>query len=547
MSEDEKMDYVYAVISLLAGLGCFLLGFKILSENIEKLASNSLKKMFNKTSNRRLIGVGIGAGVTAIIQSSSATTVMIVGLVNAQIIDLYQATSLIMGANIGTTITAQIVALQSFDLINFAMIFAFFGMFIEMLAKKDKTKTIGMALTGLGVVFLALKFMSSSMSIFKESTFFIQALQKIHNPFLLLFIGIFLTAIIQSSSAVTTILISMVSVGLVIGNGGNSILYVILGSNIGTCVTALLSSLGASANAKRASMIHLLFNLFGAMIFLIVLLLFPSFHERTFAKWFTYPTTQIAMFHTFFNVTITLLFLPFSKWFVKMASLIIKDQKKEQSISFIDDRFLNTPSLAMSQAIKETIRLGSQSMEALNQAIDGFVQKNLSIRGEIEKKIKEIDGINEHILNYLIKLSAEDITTEDEKMISSLHHILNDFYREAEIADNMLKYTKESVQNHLQFSDHVYESIKQLQQMLNQQFNNVKEFVFSKNYVLIKKIEEMEETIDEFRKVLIKSHIRRLEEGICSPASSGVFINLISNLERAGDHLNYIAHSIIVD
>lgn len=539
------MDYVYAVISLLAGLGCFLLGFKILSENIEKLANNSLKKLFNKTSNRRLVGVGIGAGVTAIIQSSSATTVMIVGLVNANVIDLFQATYLIMGANIGTTITAQIVALQSFDLANIAMIFAFIGMFIHMLSKKDKTKTIGMALTGLGIVFLALKFMSTSMNVVKESTFFIEMLQSINNPVLLLLCGIILTAIIQSSSAVTTILISMVSVGLVIGNGGNSILYVILGSNIGTCITALLSSIGANTNAKRASIIHLLFNLFGAILFFVILLIFPSFNDKTFAHWFAFPTTQIAMFHTFFNVISTLVFLPFAPLFVKISSWLIKDKEKVQNVSFIDERFLNTPSVAMTQVIKETIRLGSLSMDALNLSIDGFIHKDLLIQDEVNAKIKEIDKINENIINYLIKISSVDISTEDEKMISTLHHMLNDFYREAEIADNMLKYTKETIQNHLVFSNNVYESITRLKEMLNEQFHNVKELVFTRNYILIKRIEELEESIDEFRKILINSHIKRLEEGICSPTSSGVFINLISNLERAGDHLNYIAHSII--
>lgn len=539
------MDYVYAVISLLAGLGCFLLGFKILSENIEKLANNSLKKLFNKTSNRRLVGVGIGAGVTAIIQSSSATTVMIVGLVNANVIDLFQATYLIMGANIGTTITAQIVALQSFDLANIAMIFAFIGMFIHMLSKKDKTKTIGMALTGLGIVFLALKFMSTSMNVVKESTFFIEMLQSINNPVLLLLCGIILTAIIQSSSAVTTILISMVSVGLVIGNGGNSILYVILGSNIGTCITALLSSIGANTNAKRASIIHLLFNLFGAILFFVILLIFPSFNDKTFAHWFAFPTTQIAMFHTFFNVISTLVFLPFAPLFVKISSWLIKDKEKVQNISFIDERFLNTPSVAMTQVIKETIRLGSLSMDALNLSIDGFIHKDLLIQDEVNAKIKEIDKINENIINYLIKISSVDISAEDEKMISTLHHMLNDFYREAEIADNMLKYTKETIQNHLAFSNNVYESITRLKEMLNEQFHNVKELVFTRNYILIKRIEELEESIDEFRKILINSHIKRLEEGICSPTSSGVFINLISNLERAGDHLNYIAHSII--
>lgn len=401
------MNYVYAFISLLSGLGAFLLGFKILSESVEKLANNRLRKLFSKKSNNRFIQVGIGALVTAIIQSSSASTVMIVGLVNSNMISLFQATALIMGANIGITITAQIVALESFDFINFAMICAFIGVFMNMLAKKDKTKTAGLALAGLGLVFLALKFMSTSMSIFKESQTFVDLLSSISNPFLLLLIGIFFTALLQSSSAVTTMLISMVGSGIVIGAGGNSILYVILGSNIGTCITALFSSLGASTNAKRASVIHLLFNVFATTLFMIVLLCFPRFNEFTFAKWFSHESTQIAMFHTFFNVASTLIFIGFINVFVKLSMFFVKDKKQTINDSLIDDRFLRTPSIAISQTVKETIRLGTLSMESLNLAIDSFVGKDLSQEETIKEKIKEIDLINEHILSYLIKISSK--------------------------------------------------------------------------------------------------------------------------------------------
>ena len=243
-------EYVVAVIELLAGLGALLIGFKLLSDNIEKLANSGVKKLFNKTSKNRWVGVGIGAAVTAIIQSSGASTVMIVGFVNAGIMDLFQATAMIMGANIGTTITAQIAALDAFDVGTFAMLLAFIGTFMSMIAKKDKTKTIGLALGGLGLVFLALGYMGDAMDIFKKSQAFTDLLQNVNNPLLLLLIGIGFTALIQSSSATTTILITMVGAGLAIGNSPNAILYVVLGSNIGSCVTALLSSISASNVAK---------------------------------------------------------------------------------------------------------------------------------------------------------------------------------------------------------------------------------------------------------------------------------------------------------
>ena len=350
------MDYVYAFVQLLSGLGAFLIGFKILSENIEKLANSGLKKLFNKTSKNRFLGVLIGLVVTAIIQSSGTTTVMIVGFVNAGLMNLFQATAMIMGANIGTTITAQIVALNSFNIAKFLIVFCFIGIFGSMIVKSEKSKTIFLCLAGLGLVFLSLDLMVSSMNGFKDSETIRNLLSSISNPFVLFLIGIVFTALLQSSSALTTIIISMVTANLVIGNGGNSVLYIILGSNIGSCVTALLSSIGASTNAKRASFIHFFFNVTGSLIFIVLLLCIPSFMDNTFVKWFSQPGTQIAMFHTFFNVACTLIFLPFVNVFVKISEFVIKDKKEEKTTSLLDERFLKTPTIAINQAIKETLK-----------------------------------------------------------------------------------------------------------------------------------------------------------------------------------------------
>ena len=354
----EGPDYVSAIIGLLAGLGALLIGFKLLSDNIEKLANTGLKKLFNKTSGNRWVGIGIGASVTAIIQSSGATTIMVVGFVNAGLMTLFQATAMIMGANIGTTIT----------------LLAFIGAFMNMLCKNDKIKTTGLALAGLGLVFISLDFMKTSMKVFSDADAFTNLLQQVGNPFLLLFIGIALTAMLQSSSALTTILIAMVSAGLMIGNDANDIIYVVLGTNIGSCVTALLSSFGASTNGKRASLIHLMFNTFGSIIMFIVLLLWPTFMETTFQKWFPgAPGTQIAMFHTFFNVLFTLLFAPFINIFVFLATKLIPDKKEETYESFIDDRFLTTSGVALSQATKEVARMGRMAIDTLNTSIDAFI------------------------------------------------------------------------------------------------------------------------------------------------------------------------------
>ena len=541
---------IEAIIGLLAGLGALLIGFKLLSDNIEKLATSGLKKLFNKTSKNPWVGVGIGAAVTAIIQSSGASTVMVVGFVNAGLMTLFQATAMIMGANIGTTVTAQIAALGSFDIGLYATLLVFIGAFMNMLCKKEKPRTIGLALAGLGLVFLALNFMSDSMKYFTsaESDINITAiLQSVTNPFLLLLVGVVLTALLQSSSALTAILISMLTAGLVVGRAGSSdILFIVLGTNIGSTVTALLSSLGASTNAKRASLIHLLFNTFGSVIYFIILLLWPTFYADTFGVWFVgAPQTQLAMFHTFFNVSMTLLFIPFIKYFVHIATLLIKDKKTVLYESMIDDRFLKTPSVAVMQVSKEVVRMGSLAMETLNVSIDAFINHDYGAKETVVEKIKIIDAMNTDILEYLVKVSAQDITPNESKFVSVLHHSLNDFYRAVEIADNMMKYTRHLVEDPLKFSDTVFEEINLFKSKLNDQFNHIQKVILQKDFKLLAEIDKLEDEMDKLRSQMINEHIARLERGECSPISSGVYINLVSNLERAGDHLHLIAHNVV--
>ena len=550
-NEASSPDYVSAIIGLLAGLGALLIGFKLLSDNIEKLATTGLKKLFNKTSENPWVGVGIGASVTAIIQSSGASTIMIVGFVNAGLITLFQATAMIMGANIGTTVTAQIAQLGTFgegvpDIGFYATLLAFVGAFMNMLCKKEKPKTFGLVLAGLGLVFVSLNLMKDSLSVFSEENGPVQMLlSQINNPFLLLIIGVILTALLQSSSALTSILLVMVSQGLQVGTDSNAILYIILGTNIGSCATALLSSFGASTNGKRASLIHLLFNTFGSMIFFVVLTLWPTFMDDTFGSWFASSATQIAMFHTFFNVLFTLLFLPFIKVFVKIANLLIPDKKEVLYESFIDDRFLTTPSVAVMQVAKEVVRMGSLAMETLNVGVDGFINHNMEAREEVNSKIKIIDAMNTDILAYLVKISALDINPEESQFVSILHHSLNDFYRAIEIADNMCKYTRHLVEDPLVFSKAVFEEIDLFRNKLNNQFFMVEKILLEKEFELLEKVDSLEDEMDKLRSKMIRDHIARLEKGECSPISSGVYINLVSNLERAGDHLHTIAHNVV--
>lgn len=547
------MDYVYSVITILAGCGVFLLGFKLLSDNMEKLAGNGLKRLFNKTSDKKLVGVGLGAAATAVVQSSAITTVMVIGFVNTGIMSLKQAATIIMGANIGTTITAQIVALQAFNLNVFFMALAFIGMAMNMFSKKDKVRLAGIALAGLGIVFVGLDVMSGAMEGEMIHAALETVLSKATNPVFLLFIGVAFTALIQSSSAVTTIIIAMAMQGLIVGGGGNAVLYVILGSNIGSCVTALISSIGTSVNARRASIIHLLFNVIGAVIFMVVLLIFPQFQEKTFERWFSSPETQIAMFHTFFNVLCTLMFLPFTNVLVKLAMLIVPETKTEEKAEepesgakfvYMDKRFLNSPALAISQLKKETFRMADMAMASLATAFNGFIRRDVSTVENVAANNEKIADLSKSISDYLVKVSAAGPSLEDEKKISALHNNVGDIVRISELADNLTKYTRKTINENLTFSPVVGTKLSEMYALLQEQYSLVKRIVLMKEYNIMNESDETEDRVDNMRRSLIADHIERMQRGECNAENNPVFINLVSNLERVGDHLNYVAHSV---
>lgn len=547
------MDYVYSVITILAGCGVFLLGFKLLSDNMEKLAGNGLKRLFNKTSDKKMVGVGLGAAATAVVQSSAITTVMVIGFVNTGIMSLKQAATIIMGANIGTTITAQIVALQAFNLNVFFMALAFIGMAMNMFSKKDKVRLAGIALAGLGIVFVGLDVMSGAMEGEMIHAALETVLSKATNPVFLLFIGVAFTALIQSSSAVTTIIIAMAMQGLIVGGGGNAVLYVILGSNIGSCVTALISSIGTSVNARRASIIHLLFNVIGTVIFMVVLLIFPQFQEKTFERWFSSPETQIAMFHTFFNVLCTLMFLPFTNVLVKLAMLIVPDTKTEEKAEepesgakfvYMDKRFLNSPALAISQLKKETFRMADMAMASLATAFNGFIRRDVSTVENVAANNEKIADLSKSISDYLVKVSAAGPSLEDEKKISALHNNVGDIVRISELADNLTKYTRKTINENLTFSPVVGTKLSEMYALLQEQYSLVKRIVLMKEYNIMNESDETEDRVDNMRRSLIADHIERMQRGECNAENNPVFINLVSNLERVGDHLNYVAHSV---
>lgn len=565
------MEYAYAVFELLAGLGAFLIGVKLLSDNMEKLATGKMRSLFHRASGKvtlpegatrkekfraktkewssNLVGVGIGTAVTAVIQSSSLTTVMVVGLVNAGVMTLTQATTITMGANIGTTITAQIAALSAFDFAVFAMGLTGIGILVAYATKKEKVQTICYAVAGLGLVFVGLDVMDASMDFFQESQVIVDLFASITNPFLLFFLGIVITAIIQSSSALTVILIAMAESGILIGGGGNAVMYVVLGTNIGTCVTALLSCIGTSVNARRAAMIHLLFNVIGSIIFFIIMICWPDMNANTFEAWFpNNPGTQIAMFHTFFNVISTILFLPFTNGLVKLSELLVRPGKKkkedaEETSSRLDKRLLPTPALAVDSATQEAAAALGKAVVSLKTAVDGFIEQDTAKTDEVIRINDEVDETIGKIDAYLVQVSAYDSTLDTEKRIAALHSCLGDIHRVGELAQNVTKYTRRTEKDQLYFSPKVKDDIREMYELLERMSNKAGELMVSGADDELNAIDELENEVDAKRKRLIKEHVARLGSGECRPESSGVFVNLVCNLERVGDHLNYIAHS----
>ncbi len=551
------MEIIALILLLLGGLGVLMVGMNMMSDNMSKLAHGKLKNMLNKTANSRLAGVGIGTAVTGIIQSSAATTVMVVGLVNAGIMTLFQATTIIMGANIGTTITAHLASLVAFKYVSaFLFLFAVVGVFMNMLAKSEFVKIIGNILTGLGLIFVGLEVMGSPLTSNAEIKGFIaDVLGFVQNPFLLILLGIAVTAAMQSSSAVTSIIIVLAGAGIKVGGSADGVYFVIIGSNIGTCVTALISSIGASTNAKRAGLIHLLFNLFGAVIFTTFLLIWiwcgSSFTEVVLNKLFPVIENQIAMFHTFFNVTCTLLFLPFIKVFVWIAEHIIKDKKSEGEedefsdlLETPDDRLLKNPSLALGYLYQKTGRMFTYSMKALNLAVEAFLNKDESAKDQVLKINSDLAIINKQGVDYLVKISSCSTTADDEATISSLHYVLNDIVRVGDLATNVTKYTGHYVNDNLVFSTEFLTMIGAMHEKIKKLYELSLDTFLNKDKAQIALVDALEDEIDEDRRVLNAQHIERLNEGKCQPQNSTVFINLVGNLERAADHITFIARSI---
>ena len=548
---------IFNFLTLLGSLSLFLFGMSVMGTALEKRAGGSLKAILAKLTNGKFSGLLTGLAVTAVIQSSSATTVMVVGFVNSGLLSLKQSIPVIMGANIGTTVTTILLAVGMANIGIYFMVLAFVGIFVAMVCKNGKVKSWGLTAAGFGLVFFGLTIISACSGALKENVALQNTLKAKINPtflepIVLMFIGALITAVMQSSTAVNAILLSMLTAGIQIGSGGNAILYIVLGTNIGTCVTALISSMGATTNAKRAALIHFLFNFCGSVLFLIILAIWSGFMQDFWIPLIDFGEAkmsarmQLALFHLAFNSICTLIFLPITRYIVKITELLIRDKKQKEvmHITYMDERILSTPTVAIAQLQKETVAMGDKCMEVLGKSFDAFMNRDTSLAEDINAENEDITLISKQITDYLIKVSGENVSVHDDQKISIMYHAIGDMLRISEISDNFVKYTRSYVEKNLKFSDSVLKDLKSMYGLLAEMYKIAIVIFETFDKTRFDDLERKENMVDSMRRSLIDGHIKRLNDGSCPPESSAVFINLVSNLERVGDHITFIAHTV---
>jgi len=548
-SVSEIIKLLPYLIWLLAGVGVFIVGMNFMGDALEKSAGGGMKKLLEKISNNRFSGVGIGAGVTALIQSSSATSVMVIGLVNAGVMTLMQATPIIMGANIGTTITGVLVALKN-DYFNMAMYALAFAGVMMGFAKKEKIKLAGSLCSGLGLIFVGLNVMSSEQAFGNADVenLFTNIFSVVDNPVLLIIVGIIFTALIQSSSASTGVVITMVGAGVL---PLNLALFIILGANIGTCVTALLASVGANPNSKRVAFIHFTFNTVGTVLFALLIGIFKDEAVSLLLRLIPGDDPmslqmRVSAFHVVFNVTTTAFLLPFVKPLVKLSSLVIKDKKEEKetlSLKFVDDRLLSAPHVALMQVKKEMDYMLGLVEENIGLSFVSIDTASLEHSEKIRKNEEIVDFTNGALTKFLISLSV-GMGQNDERIIGSYFHVLNDLERIGDHAENFHEIGVEMIEKKLSFSENAHNEIAAMRESMMQMFAISKDAFENLNSENLPRLTELEEGVDEKKKELIASHFARLAEGNCNVDVSPYYSSVVLGLERVADHLVNIGYSI---
>jgi phosphate:Na+ symporter len=528
-------------ISLIGGLGLFLYGMNLMGNGLQKSAGEKLKKIIGLLTSNVLMGVLVGAVVTGVIQSSSATTVMVVGFVNAGIMTLTQAIGIIMGANIGTTVTAQLV---SFNLEGLAPVALGIGIILFLFTKKAKTKNIAEILIGFGILFTGMEFMKDAVNPLAEYKGFRDALIYFgQHQILGILAGFVITGIVQSSSASMGMLIALATQGLIPITSALPILY---GDNIGTCVTSLISSIGANRNAKRAAIMHLTFNLIGTILFVLILnkpivSIVTSLDPNDAAR-------QIANAHTLFNLINVIILLPFSKVIVNIAMKLVPEKEEEsddKETKYIDERILETPSIALGNVIKEIVRMGNKSKESLNNAINSFIDQDIEKVNKTLEQEKVINKLQKSILNYLLKLSKCPLDDDERELVDLMFNTVNDIERIGDHAENIAELSKGGIESNVSFSKQGQIEVKEIYEKVLLSIEYSIKALKDNDKDLAKSILEIEKQVDAMDKSFRINHMTRLNQNMCSIESGIIYLDLLSNLERIADHSLNIAQRIV--
>ena len=547
---------VYDVLNLLGGIALFLFGMHTLSASLEKLAGGKLETWLEKATSRPIKGVFLGAIITAVIQSSAATTVMIIGFVNSGLMKLSQAIGVIMGANIGTTATSWLLSLQSIDgsagfsILNilkpttFTPVLAVIGVILIMFTKSDKKKTIGMILAGFAVLMFGMNSMSSATAGLAENETFCNILMMFSNPILGVIAGAVLTAVLQSSSASIGILQSIaISTGKVTYSVA---LPLLLGQNIGSCVTALISSVGANKPAKRVAFVHLYFNVIGTVVFLSVFYLLNAFINMPFMEE-SLNAVGIAVIHTGFNVLATALFLPFTKQLEKLACLTVRDDANDvkHAPMLLDERLLKTPSVAIEQCRNVCIRMARLTQETLKESMEVVTKYDVKKCTEVIDNENAIDIYEDKIGSYILKISSKDLSENDSKIVSSMLHTIGDLERISDHAVNIVEAAEEMHSKKIKFSEQALREIPVIINAVSEILDmSINAFV-NNDVTLAKDVEPLEDVIDQLRSDLKTRHIERLRNGKCTIELGFILQDLLTNFERVSDHCSNIAVYLI--
>lgn len=546
---------VSSLLTLLAGIGVFLIACQMMSSNLEAASSERLKKLFSKASDNKLFGVGVGMVGTAAIQSSGATTVMTIGFVNAGIISLMQAATIIYGANIGTTVTAQIVALgmSGGSSISTSIIFSAFagvGAFLSVFAKKSSSKTLGGILAGFGLLFVGLELMSGSMESFAAQDGVKTFLAGISSPLLLVLLGAIFTAIIQSSSVMTSIALAMVVTGLI---GIDQGIFLTMGSNIGSCVVAVIAGITSGTNAKRTALIHLLFNCSGVVLFMLASwglgffgVSYGNIAERIFPS---APQVQLAMFHTFFNTVTVAIMLPLTGGLVALVKKMIPERivepSSEFSLHYVDENMLRTPPVAVSQVKREILRMADIAIGNTDRALIMATQLDFSEKELFERNERELNFINRELVGFVVRLIGKSgLGEKDRTYLSGTYRSIRDLERIGDYAENMVEYATVLSDSGQQFSDDAKYEISQLGALLHRLYDQAVDAYRNEDLGALGQANIIEEEIDDYTHRMEEGHIVRMERGICTPSVGAQYLELSSNAERIADHMINFAKSI---